>query len=217
MTDMESVQLLIDLLDLKPGQQVLDLGCGAGGISEYISDQTETQVTGIDYSKVAISTANARTETNRSRQRFLEADLNTLALPKESFDAAILVDSIYWVDDETNVQKRIIEMLKPGGKLAILIVHLLEYCDTPEELEIDKNYIASALNDLRLNYESRDVTDVFCNFWPRAKESMLALKDDFKREGNGYICEHWLREANDEFLPAIEANELRRYLYLVRV
>jgi hypothetical protein len=46
---------------------------------------------------------------------------------------------------------------------------------------------------------------------------MLALKGDFESEGNGYICEHWLREANEEFLPALEANELRRYLYLVRV
>ncbi len=217
MTDMESVQLLVDSLELQPGQHVVDLGCGAGGISEWISDQTGTQVTGIDYSTVAVATAVARTQSKRSRLRFLEADLNTLELPNESFDAAILVDAIYWVDDEKDVLDRIVRTLKPGGKLAIIIVHLLEYCDSPEELEIDNTFIASALDNLKLGYQSYDITDAFSEFWPRARESMLALKDDFESEGNGYICKHWLREANEEFLPAMEANELRRYLYIVRV
>ncbi len=112
---------------------------------------------------------------------------------------------------------RIVSTLKPGGKLAIIIVHLLEYCDSPEELEIDNTYIASALDNLKLGYQSYDISDAFSEFWPRARESMLALKDDFESEGNGYICKHWLREANEEFLPAMEANELRRYLYIVRV
>jgi ubiquinone/menaquinone biosynthesis C-methylase UbiE len=215
MTDMASVQLLIDKLTIQPGQQVADLGCGAGGISEWISDQTGTAVTGVDYSTVAIATAFSRTQSKRSRLHFVEADLNTLDLPDKSFDAAIVVDAIYWVDNEKDVLARIVKTLKPGGKLAILIVHLLEYCEAPEELEIDKTYIASALDDLKLNYQSFDLTDSFSRFWPRAKQTMLALKDDFEREGNGYICEHWLREANKEFLPALEADELRRYLYLV--
>ena len=215
MTDMKSVQLLMDKLTIQSGQQVADLGCGAGGISEWISDQTGTTVTGIDYSAVAIATAFSRTQGKRSRLNFVEADLNTLDLPDKSFDAAIVIDAIYWVDDEKDVLAKIVETLKPGGKLAILIVHLLEYCNAPGELEIDKTYIASALDDLGLNYQSFDLTDSFSEFWPRAKQTMLALKDDFEREGNGYICEHWLREANEEFLPALEADELRRYLYLV--
>jgi hypothetical protein len=74
-----------------------------------------------------------------------------------------------------------------------------------------------ALDILKFGYQSYDITDAFSEFWPRARESMLALKDDFESEGNGYICKHWLREANEEFLPAMEANELRRYLYIVRV
>jgi ubiquinone/menaquinone biosynthesis C-methylase UbiE len=217
MTDMESVRTLIDLLQLEPGQRVLDLGCGAGGISEYLSERTGTHVTGIDYSEIAISTAIARTEGKRSRLRFLEADLNTLALPPASFDAAISIDSIYWVDDVSEALQRIARSLKPGGQLAIFIVHLLEYCDAPEQLEIDKTDVACALDELQLSHLSRDVTDTFSDFWPRVKESMLALKDEFEREGNRHICEHWLKEANSEFLPALEAEELRRYLYLARV
>lgn len=217
MTDMGAIRNLIDLLELEPGQWVLDLGCGAGGISEYLSDHTGTQVTGVDYSKMAISTALARTEAKRTRLRFQQADLNTLALPPTSFDAVISVDSIYWVDDVSEMLKRVVHSSKPGGRMAILIVHLLEYCDVPEALEIDKTYIASALDGLEHTYQSRDLSDAFEGFWPTVRESILALKDDFEREGNGYICEHWLKEANGEFIPALEAGELRRYLYLARV
>lgn len=47
--DMTGVNDLLARLDLKPGDRVLDLGCGAGVISEYISDQTGARVTGLDY------------------------------------------------------------------------------------------------------------------------------------------------------------------------
>jgi cyclopropane fatty-acyl-phospholipid synthase-like methyltransferase len=60
--DMDSLHDLLDRLNLKKGQRVLDLGCGAGGISEFISDQTGAAVTGLDYSSTAITVARARTE-----------------------------------------------------------------------------------------------------------------------------------------------------------
>ncbi len=62
--DMDAVHDLLDRLNLKKGQHVLDLGCGVGGISEYISDQTGAVVTGLDYSSTAITVARARTEKN---------------------------------------------------------------------------------------------------------------------------------------------------------
>jgi hypothetical protein len=37
-TDMASLEELLDILDLKRGEHLLDLGCGAGVIAEYISD-----------------------------------------------------------------------------------------------------------------------------------------------------------------------------------
>ena len=46
---------------------------------------------------------------------------------------------------------------------------------------------------------------------------MLELKKDFDDEGNGLIYQHWIKDADAEFLPAIETNDLRRYLYHVHV
>ena len=36
-------------------------------------------------------------------------------------------------------------------------------------------------------------------------------------EGNAFICDHWVREADREYLPAVEAGTMTRYLYLLRV
>ena len=215
--DMESIHDLLDRLSLKPGQRLLDLGCGAGGISEYISDQTGAHVTGLDSSAIAISTAKARTENKHSQLKFIEADLNTLDLEPLSYDAAISIDTIYWVNDTYDSLERIIRTLKPGGQLFISIVHILEYCDRPEELEIDKTYVALALDKLQLDYQSVDRTESFLDFWPRVKKTMLGLKEDFDGEGNGLIYQHWIKDADAEFLPAIESNDLRRYLYHVHV
>ncbi len=46
---------------------------------------------------------------------------------------------------------------------------------------------------------------------------MLTLKADFEAEGNELIYQHWIKDADAEFLPAIESNDLRRYLYHVHV
>ncbi len=215
--DMDSVHDLLDRLNLKTGQRVLDLGCGAGGISEYISDQTGTHVTGIDYSNTAISVAKSRTENKNSQLKFIEADLNKLELEPHSYDAAVSIDSIYWVHDTVDVLQRIVETLKPGGQLVLTIVNIPDYCDSPEELEIDKTFVAKALDELKLDYQSVDRTESFLDFWPRVKRVLSSMKEDFEQEGNEFIYQSLTREADDEYLPAIESGGMRRYLYHLRV
>jgi len=215
--DMDSLHDILDRLNLKTGQRVLDLGCGAGGISEYISDQTGTHVTGIDYSNTAISAAKSRTENKNSQLKFIEADLNKLELEPHFYDAAISIDSIYWVHDTIDVFQRIVKTLKPGGQLVLTIVNIPDYCDSPEELEIDKTFVAKALDELKLDYQSVDRTESFLDFWPRVKRVLSSMKEEFEQESNEFIYQSLTREADDEYLPAIESGGMRRYLYHLRV
>ena len=215
--DMDSVHDLLDRLQLEPGQRVLDLGCGAGGISEYISDKTGTHVTGLDYSKTAIAVAKARTENKHSQLDFIEADLNKLDLEPHSYDAAISIDSIYWVNDTVTSLRNIANVLKSGGQLIIIIVHIPDYCESPEELEIDKTFVATALDELKFNYQSVDRTESFLDFWPRIKRVLSSMKKEFEQEGNGFIYQSLMREADEEYLPAIESGDMRRYIYHVRL
>ena len=47
-SDMAQVDSLLAFLNLRPGDRILDLGCGNGGIAAYIASQTGAFVTGID-------------------------------------------------------------------------------------------------------------------------------------------------------------------------
>lgn len=214
-TDMTSFNDLLQHLDIKPGDSLLDLGCGAGGLSEYAADQTGAKVTGIDYSASAIETAKTRTAGKRDRLTFLQADMNNLALPPRSFHAAFSLDTIYWVADIREALASFIRLIKPGGRLGIFIAHTLEDCNKPEELEADATWVASALSELNLRYQVYDYTKAFRYFWPRMKQGVQELRDDFSEEGNEFICAALLKDADAEYIPAGDRGELRRYLYIV--
>ena len=216
-TDMECFNDILNRLDLKPGDRLLDLGCGAGGLSEYVADRTGAIVTGVDYSPSAIETANARTETKRDKLSFIEADLNSLSLPENSFDAAISIDSIYWVADTADVISSIVKTIKSGGQLCILIEHRTNGRDHPELAESDNTEVALALSELNLNYETKDYTESFLKFWPLVKQTAEALREDFVRDGASLICDNWIREADEIYLPAVNGNRIKRYLYHVHI
>jgi ubiquinone/menaquinone biosynthesis C-methylase UbiE len=160
-------------------------------------------------------TANVRTETKRSQLTFLQADLNALDLPAQSFDAAISIDTLYWVADLSKSISSIVRSIKPGGQFGIFIEQSLRQGDDPKLLESNNTEVAQALSKLNLAYQVRNYTAEFQEFWPLIKKVALDLHDDFESEGNGFISQNWIREADDEYLPLLKANNIRRYLYHV--
>lgn len=214
--DMSELDDLIERLAIEPGQRLLDLGCGAGGIAEYLSDRTGARVTGLDYSAAAVEVGRERTAGKRDRIDFVRGDLNAVELPQQSYDAAIMIDSVYWIADKVDGLQRIMRCIRPGGQLVIVIAHLLESCEKPAELEIDGNFLVRALETLGVEYTAHDRTEFFIPFWKRIRRALDQLHQDFVAEGNEFIYDSLAFEADTEFLPAIEAGEIRRYLYQVR-
>ena len=217
MADMDALADLLHRLDLKAGDRVLDLGCGSGVLAEYISDQTGALVTGLDYAASAVAEARTRTAGKSDRLTFLQADMNALDLPERSFDAAISIDTLYWVADIADTLSQVMPALKPGGQIAIFMLEELQEGDPPENLEVDKTMPARALAKLNLSYEAADYTASNAAFWRRARDAAAALREDFVAEGNAFICDNWLKEADNEFLPGIEGGTITRYLYHVRL
>ena len=46
---------------------------------------------------------------------------------------------------------------------------------------------------------------------------MVAQREAFEAEGNGFICDTLKRAADEQYLPTLRADAVRRYLYHVRV
>lgn len=219
MVDMAALDDLLRHLDLGPGDHLLDLGCGAGGIAEYISDQTGCRVTGLDYSASAIAVANERTADKRSRLTFMVGDMNALELPAQSFDAAIALDSLYdslWITDLAETLSWVAGALKPGGQIAISQLQVRGKDDPPDILEAGNTRLAQVLGKLNLAYEAHDHSSRNAAFWSNFKAVTTELFDDLEAEGNGFIVAE-LKENAAYFLSLIDAGTLARYLYHVRL
>jgi SAM-dependent methyltransferase len=120
--DMAQVDALLGVTRLVPGDRVLDLGCGNGGISEYISDMTGAHVTGLDFIPEAIRQAQERTATKRSRLTFRIGDIRELDLPPRSFDALVSIDTLYFTELTRSIPQ-MSGLLASGGQIAIFYSH----------------------------------------------------------------------------------------------
>jgi SAM-dependent methyltransferase len=116
---------LVERLDLGLRDQVLDVGCGPGWLSEFLA-RCGYSVTGVDVSEDMVEIA-------RSRLAAIEEPVGVgidavaefhampvLELPWEArFDAAVLYDAMHHLDDEVETLKVIRRTLVPGGRIFI--------------------------------------------------------------------------------------------------
>lgn len=99
---------LLAVLDAKPGETILDLGCGDGALTEKIA-ATGCQVYGCDASAAQLQAA---------RQRGIESfvmDGQQLGL-KRRFDAVFTNAALHWMKQAEKVIAGVAAALKPGGR-----------------------------------------------------------------------------------------------------
>ncbi len=217
--DLPDLDEMVHVSGISASSRVLDLGCGNGMIAETIADQTGAHVTGIDFIERAIRDAQARTEAKRERLAFLVMDMSRLDFPPASFDVVISIDTLYF-GDAYETLRPIIPMLRPGGRLAAFFD---QSCgpDTPQEsypkdLTLpDSTELAQALQRLGLSYRTWDYTGKMLAHVRRRKPVLQALKAQFESEGNQFLYDSHLGEANG-IERAYVNGAGRRYLYLAQ-
>jgi trans-aconitate methyltransferase len=99
---------VIDLLDPKPGERILDLGCGDGALTAQIA-AAGAEVTGVDSSPSMVAAAQAR----KLDVRLMSGDV--LHFDHE-FDAAFSNAALHWMRNQDAVLSGIHRALKPGGR-----------------------------------------------------------------------------------------------------
>lgn len=215
-TDMPALHHLLQLLTIEKGDHVLDLGCGAGVIAEYVANRTGASVTGLDYAEPAIAEAKERTKSNSSQLTFVTGDMNALDLPESSFDKIISVDTLYWVADLTDTVAQVAKLLKPGGQMGIFMLDFLPEGRTVDDFTADETELGQALNNLGIVFEAHDYAVQQAAFWHRNYAAAKDLRDAFEAEGNGFIPASLIRESEEDFLPLIESRAMSRYLFHIR-
>lgn len=102
------------LLDPKPGELILDLGCGDGVLTTRIA-AAGAKVIGLDASPEMVEAARAR-----GADAFV-ADAQALDLERQSlrfgaFDAAFSNAALHWMLDPQAVASGVFAVLRPGGR-----------------------------------------------------------------------------------------------------
>ncbi|HET8912501.1 MAG TPA: class I SAM-dependent methyltransferase [Ktedonobacteraceae bacterium] len=102
---------VLSLLEAKPGELILDLGCGTGHLTNAIAE-SGAQTIGIDSAESMIKTAQ---ETYPNREFFV-ADARDFSF-EQPFDAIFSNAALHWVLEPEKVVIQMAAALKPGGRL----------------------------------------------------------------------------------------------------
>lgn len=109
---------------LKPGERVLDVGCGTGVLTRLAAKVVgeKGQVVGIDPATKMISIAKENTALEKSHTEFRVATIENLPFEDSSFDCALSSLMIHHLPPDLKLTglTEVYRVLRPGGRLLVV-------------------------------------------------------------------------------------------------
>ncbi len=109
------------LMDLKPADRVLDLGCGTGWASRRLARVvTAGEVVGLDVADEMLRRAEQTSEGIKN-VRYVWGSAEKIPAADNAFSKILSVESFYYYADQGKALDELLRVMAPGGKLFILI------------------------------------------------------------------------------------------------
>jgi ubiquinone/menaquinone biosynthesis C-methylase UbiE len=119
--------MLADDLELRPGDRVLDVGCGPGRFARVLAERVAPtgSVDGIDAAVEMINRASHQARNRGIPASFQVAFAQDLPFPDATFDAVACTLALHHVaeDDQPTAVEEMYRVLMPGGRLLIAEFH----------------------------------------------------------------------------------------------
>lgn len=141
-------EILFDLLDIQPNDNVLDIGCGTGHISKTIKDKTRGRVVGVGPSEGMIE---------KAKENYSDQDITFRCCSAEQLDYKSEFEIIFcnsafqWFIDHKKALKACNEALKFNGKMAI-------------QSPATENYCPNFLKGIEVVKKHKSTEDIFAKF-----------------------------------------------------
>ena len=112
---------MLRLLDLQPGQKVLDLGCGKGESTVFMAEHYDVSVKALDlWTPAEFLTQKFTARRVDSRTSAVQLDATgPLPYAEDEFDAIFCMNSFNFYGAEPGFLAHLLKHLKPGGRLCI--------------------------------------------------------------------------------------------------
>lgn len=143
-------KVLLEKLDIRPDDSVLDLGCGTGNLARQIREYTRGQIVGVDPSAEMLREARSRGGGIAYEQGGAE-DIAYMA----RFDVIVCNSVMQWFTDPPKALANIRRALKPGGRLGL---------QAPATREYGPSFIR-AMNRVALDPRTRETWAAFRCPW----------------------------------------------------
>ena len=115
---LQLIEHLAELANIRPGSHILDIGCGFGGSSLFLAKDFNASVTGITISSVQVEMAKRAAAEQHLDANFLLMDAEAMRFDQQ-FDILWSVESISHYHDREKFFASAARFLKPGGTFAI--------------------------------------------------------------------------------------------------
>lgn len=163
----------IALLDLKPGERLVDVATGTG-VGAFIAAEEvgpRGEVIATDISERMVEATRAEAERRGfTNMRFERVDAEELAYPDDSFDAALCVLGLMYPAEPQRAIEQMHRVLRPGGRAAVAVWGRRDRCGWAEIFPITDARVESdvcplffqlgAEGALRRAFERAGFTDV---------------------------------------------------------
>jgi SAM-dependent methyltransferase len=126
-TEMRAAALTARMLELtapQPGERVLELACGAGGLglaaAELVGAGGEVVLSDVAAPMTAVAAARAAAQ-GVQNVRCRELDLEDITEPDGSYDVVLCREGLMFATDPARGAREIRRVLRPGGRVAVAV------------------------------------------------------------------------------------------------
>lgn len=111
-------EALVQAVDPRAGQRVLDVACGTGNAA-LIASRRFCDVTGIDYVPALIDSASARAGAEGADIDFRVGDAQALPFADASFDVVLSAIGVMFAPDQEKAAAELLRVCRPGGTIGL--------------------------------------------------------------------------------------------------
>ena len=111
-------ELLVEAVDLHPGQRVLDVASGNGNAS-LAAARRFGEVVGIDYVPMLLDEGRERAKAEGLAVDFREGDAEELPFPDASFDVVLSTLGVMFAPNQQKAAAELLRVVRPGGKIGM--------------------------------------------------------------------------------------------------